>query len=64
MQYTGKREIQSVIPEGGSDRTSGDSNKVEQICAVDFDVDNIVALTNNCGLQSMLYKGGTAKVTN
>lgn len=35
-----------------------------RICAVDFGVENLMAVTNNCGLPSFLYKGGTAKSAN
>lgn len=35
-----------------------------RICAVDFGVENLMTVTNNCGLPSLLYKGGTAKSAN
>lgn len=35
-----------------------------RICAIDFGVDNLMAVTNNCGLTSILYKGGVMKSAN
>lgn len=34
------------------------------IAAIDFGVDNLMAVTNNCGLPCLLYKGGIVKSTN
>ena len=36
----------------------------ERICAIDFGVDNLMSVTNNCGLPSLIYKGGVAKSVN
>ena len=36
----------------------------ERICAIDLGVDNLMAVTNNCGLPSLLYKGGAVKSIN
>ncbi len=35
-----------------------------RICAIDFGVDNLMAVTNNCGLPCVLYKGGVPKSIN
>lgn len=35
-----------------------------RICAVDFGVENLMAVTNNCGLPCLLYKGGIVKSIN
>ena len=35
-----------------------------RICAVDFGVNNLMAITNNCGLPCILYKGGIIKSVN
>lgn len=35
-----------------------------RICAIDFGVENLMAVTNNCGLPLVLYKGGVAKSVN
>lgn len=40
------------------------NSKADRICAVDFGVDNLMAVTNNCGIPSLLYKGGVAKSIN
>ncbi|MBQ6519924.1 MAG: IS200/IS605 family accessory protein TnpB-related protein [Anaerolineaceae bacterium] len=36
----------------------------ERIAAIDTGVDNLMAVTNNCGLQSILYKGNICKSIN
>ena len=36
----------------------------ERICAIDFGVDNLMSVTNNCGLPALIYKGGVAKSVN
>ena len=36
----------------------------ERIAAVDIGVDNLMAVTSNCGLDHLLYKGGVAKSIN
>ena len=36
----------------------------QRIAAVDFGVDNFMAVTNNCGLDCLLYKGGALKSAN
>lgn len=38
--------------------------KAERICSIDFGVNNLMAVTNNCGLPCVLYKGGAAKSIN
>ena len=35
-----------------------------RIAAIDFGVDNFMAVTNNCGLDCLLYKGGALKSAN
>ena len=40
------------------------SEKPERICAIDFGVDNIAAMTNNIGLPNLLFKGGVFKSQN
>ena len=35
-----------------------------RVCAIDFGVDNLMAVTNNCGLPCLIYKGGVAKSIN
>lgn len=35
-----------------------------RIAAIDFGVDNLMAITNNCGLPCLLYKGGIVKSIN
>lgn len=35
-----------------------------RIAAIDFGVDNLMAVTNNCGLPCLLYKGGIVKSVN
>ena len=35
-----------------------------RICAIDFGVENFMAVTNNCGLPCLLYKGGAGKAAN
>lgn len=40
------------------------SEKPERIAAIDMGVDNLMAVTNNCGLECLLYKGGAAKSVN
>lgn len=49
-------EINSEMPET--------SETSKRICAIDFGVDNLMAVTNNCGLPCLLYKGGTVKAAN
>ena len=39
-------------------------NKPARIAAIDFGVDNLMAVTNNCGLPCCLYKGSVAKSVN
>ena len=39
-------------------------NKSKRITAIDIGVDNLMAITNNCGLPCLLYKGGYAKSVN
>lgn len=36
----------------------------KRICAIDLGVDNFMAVTNNCGLPLLIYKGGSAKAVN
>ena len=36
----------------------------ERIAAIDFGIDNFMAVTNNCGLNCLLYKGGVIKAAN
>jgi putative transposase len=36
----------------------------ERICAIDPGVNNLMAVTNNCGLPTLLYKGGAVKSIN
>jgi len=36
----------------------------ERIVAIDFGIDNFMAVTNNCGLDCLLYKGGVIKSAN
>lgn len=36
----------------------------ERICAIDFGLDNLMAVTNNCNLPFLIYKGGVAKAAN
>lgn len=40
------------------------SETPERIAAIDMGVDNLMAVTNNCGLENLLYKGGVAKSVN
>ena len=40
------------------------SGKHERMAAVDPGVENLMAVTNNCGLPCLLYKGGAAKSVN
>ena len=40
------------------------TEKPDRIAAIDFGVDNFMAVTNNCGLDCLLYKGGTIKAAN
>ena len=40
------------------------SDKPERIAAVDLGVDNLMAVTNNCGYQSILYSGKVCKSVN
>ena len=36
----------------------------ERISAIDFGVDNLMSVTNNCGLPCLIYKGGAVKSAN
>ena len=49
-------EVEKDLPEH--------SKESHRICAIDFGVDNLMAVTNNCGIASLLYKGGPAKASN
>ena len=49
-------EVEKDLPE--------QSKESHRICAIDFGVDNLMAVTNNCGIASLLYKGGPAKASN
>lgn len=40
------------------------SEEPQRIAAVDFGIENLMAVTNNCGLPSVLYKGGVIKSVN
>ena len=40
------------------------NEKPERIASVDTGVENLMAVTNNCGLQSILYKGNICKSVN
>ena len=40
------------------------TERPERIAAIDFGVDNFMAVTNNCGLYCLLYKGGVLKSAN
>jgi putative transposase len=40
------------------------SEKPARVCAVDLGVNNLMAVTNNCGLPCLLYKGGIVKSVN
>lgn len=40
------------------------TENAERICAVDFGVENLMAVTNNFGCECLLYKGGAAKSIN
>ena len=40
------------------------TDKPERICAIDFGVNNIAAITNNIGAPSLLFKGGVIKSNN
>lgn len=40
------------------------SERASRICAIDLGVENLMAVTNNCGLPCLLYKGGIAKSAN
>ena len=51
-------EVDADIPEIPEDI------RPERICAIDFGVDNLMSVTNNCGLPSLIYKGGVAKSVN
>lgn len=35
-----------------------------RICSIDFGVDNLMSVTNNCGLPCLIYKGGAVKSAN
>ena len=51
-------EVDADIPEIPEDI------RPERICAIDFGVDNLMSVTNNCCLPSLIYKGGVAKSVN
>ena len=40
------------------------TDQPERIAAIDFGVNNFMAVTNNCGLNCLLYKGGAIKSVN
>ena len=40
------------------------TEKPERIAAIDFGIDNFMAVTNNCELECLLYKGGVIKSAN
>ena len=40
------------------------TEKPERIASIDFGIDNFMAVTNNCGLDCLLYKGGALKSAN
>lgn len=54
--------INLVLQQELSDVTFAETPK--QIAAIDMGVDNLMAVTNNCGLDHLLYKGGVAKSVN
>lgn len=64
----------SVVPENGRYRLAFAFEAAEELpkpaanpkraCAVDLGVDNFMAVTNNCGLPLLLYKGGPVKSVN
>lgn len=49
-------KVDAVLPEM--------KQEIKRICAIDFGLDNLMAVTNNCGIPSLLYKGGIAKSVN
>lgn len=40
------------------------NEKPNRISSIDFGVDNLMSVTNNCGLPCLIYKGGVAKSIN
>ena len=53
----------SLVMEVGQ-KTDEPEKTPSRIAAIDFGVDNLMAVTNNCGLPCFLYRGGMAKSAN
>lgn len=46
------------------EKTVPDTKEPDRIASIDMGVENFMAVTNNCGLPCVLYKGGTIKSIN
>lgn len=58
----GRFQVSFVFDDGAAEPELDD--KPERITAIDLGVDNLMAVTNNCGLENLLYKGGVIKSVN
>lgn len=52
FKFEVQEELPDLLPDSG------------RICAIDFGVDNLMAVTNNCDRPCLLYKGGAVKSVN
>ncbi|MGI5887833.1 MAG: transposase [Oscillospiraceae bacterium] len=49
---------------GEAEKTTRPEHVPERVCAVDLGVNNLMAVSNNCGLPCILYRGGILKSVN
>ncbi len=59
----GRFQVSFVFDDGAAEPPCL-NEKPERITAIDLGVDNLMAVTNNCGLENLLYKGGVIKSVN
>ena len=58
----GRFQVSFVFDDGVAEPCLNE--RPERIAAIDLGVDNLMAVTNNCGLENLLYKGGVIKSVN